>query len=860
MSATNPNPKQSAFGAIAKRLFYVIAAGALLLAGLWVWTSVIEQKVKNEIVAAINEQVKVPVEVNGGIEWSLLRNFPDVSIVFKQVRIQDPIRPGKDLLRVDEFSFLCNVFSLFRSPVVFTKIVLRNGQLNLYQNTKGTVNWDIFRAQDDTTPSTAINIKKAIGRNITLAYQNDGQLLNTTTVLPNWTLEGNFTEQSFEVDTRTQLVIKNVSYKDSRWLVQKTVDLSGKLQVNKAEKKYTITGMKLGIDKTEFNVNGYWQFKNAFTDLDIVMVNNGEDLRKLLGLLPEQYKKSLANAEGSGKYGLKISAKGKVGKDVLPTITANAELKDGELKLGTFNKTLKNVNAIATYQLSSKGEQQIDIQNFNCTLNDMPFNFKLALRGSEDPAFDFFANGVLHLQEIQPLVADSIMEGMEGMVSFSNFRLKGHKSDFYNLTGSGLTGSGQFSFQDVEFRQAGVTYGNINGSLFYNSDIITARDFTLHFLSTDMLFNGQVSNLFPYVYNLTAFKRSNNMVLQLQGSLNMNTLHVTNLVNVYDKKKPGAVTGQSKVRIEDVLNMEGNLKIQLDKLVYNAMQFHQVEGNISLAPGTIHINNVTAGSMGGEVLANGTLRFTTDQQLKMILDLRLDRMDIPQIFRECENFGQTTLTANHLKGTLNASVRFKGDWLQYKTLDENSLYAVVDFTIRNGELNRFEPLKAASKFIKVEELESIRFEELSNTIRLTDKRIEIPEFEVKTSALNLIMYGTHHLNNTVDYHLKINLHKLLAQKFQRKNQRDVQYIEEDPYQGLNLYLNLTGPVDNLKIIYDKPSVRSKIKEDLRKQREELKTVFKTKPAQEIDNTDKKREERYFDTREQPAFIDFEEDK
>jgi hypothetical protein len=130
--------------------------------------------------------------------------------------------------------------------------------------------------------------------------------------------------------------------------------------------------------------------------------------------------------------------------------------------------------------------------------------------------------------------------------------------------------------------------------------------------------------------------------------------------------------------------------------------------------------------------------------------------------------------------------------------------------------------------------------------------------EIQSSALNLLLSGTHTFDNAIDYHIKVNLHKLLAAKYNHKNE-DVQYIEEDPYAGVNLYLLITGTTVHPLIKYDRESVKKKMKQDLVAQKEELKNLFK-KEKPDTKKTEVKKEEKYYDTRKKPEYIDFEEEK
>jgi hypothetical protein len=61
----------------------------------------------------------------------------------------------------------------------------------------------------------------------------------------------------------------------------------------------------------------------------------------------------------------------------------------------------------------------------------------------------------------------------------------------------------------------------------------------------------------------------------------------------------------------------------------------------------------------------------------------------------------------------------------------------------------------------------------------------------------------------------------------------------------------------LKIKYDKASSRNKLKEDFKKEKDVLKNLLNNSPIK-VDENEKKREEKYFDTQSPPEFIDFDD--
>ncbi|MFN8298569.1 MAG: AsmA-like C-terminal region-containing protein [Chitinophagales bacterium] len=832
----------------------IIALFAVAIIAAWV----LEDKIKAKIVAELNERIDAKIEIKGGINLSLFKHFPYASLTFNDVIINDKLRKGKKLAGVSEISLLCNIYSLFSDEVEFKRIVVRDGEINLYRDDAGRANYLILKEQKaDTGKGMAIQLNKVEIKRIRLNYTDKTQASVFDVTVNQAALKGMFEEAAFVLDVSCKLSVKKASVQEEHFLEGKDLSAEVSINVDKVKKRYDFNKGKLAIGESEFAVNGFFASAKGGTQVDFKLTNEGKDLQQLVALFPEGIRQNMAGAEGTGAYSILATVKGTIGKSVLPAVNIAATLKDSQVKFGQYNKLLKEVNATATYELDAAGNDKLVISNFDCKLNEQPFHFKLSIDQLKNPSFSFFANGVLQLEELSAFVPDSVVQDIGGAITFTNFALSGRKSDFTDVENSTLTGSGKFALNGVEFRNNGITYGNIGGVLTYDKQVIEAQNFTLNFLSTDFSFTGTIQNLFAFAYNLSKKRSSNGVVLGVNGHVKAQTFNLSGILEAYNRKNRPQAQIREKINIREVLNMQGNLSVDIDRFIYNKMEFTEVRSSLQVAPGVIRINELTARAMQGDVKATGVVAFTTSNDLNMRCDIRAAGLSLPTIFQQCENFGQTALTDRHLKGTITTALSFDATWRNYKEFDPHALTAIVDFSIKDGELINFEPLRAASKFIRLEELEDIKFSELANTIKIANGRLDLPEFEIKSSALNLIIYGYHYFDNTVDYHFKINLHKLLAQKFRRRT--DLQYMEDDPYEGVNIYLSMSGKINDPQIKLDKASTRNKIKEDFKKEKDVLKNLLNNNTPK-VDENEKKREDKYFDVKEQPQFMDFEDNK
>ena len=98
--------------------------------------------------------------------------------------------------------------------------------------------------------------------------------------------------------------------------------------------------------------------------------------------------------------------------------------------------------------------------------------------------------------------------------------------------------------------------------------------------------------------------------------------------------------------------------------------------------------------------------------------------------------------------------------------------------------------------------------------------------KVESNALNMVVSGTHTFDNKVDYNIQIKLSELLSRKM-KKREKEFGPIEEDDQGQMTLFLRMTGDAEAPEFHYDKKSVRKKLKEGMKKEKNELKEAFKS---------------------------------
>jgi hypothetical protein len=229
--------------------------------------------------------------------------------------------------------------------------------------------------------------------------------------------------------------------------------------------------------------------------------------------------------------------------------------------------------------------------------------------------------------------------------------------------------------------------------------------------------------------------------------------------------------------------------------------------------------------MGGNIAADLDLTPLNDQLFQVKCNARLTHIDIQRLFHDFGNFSQESLTDAHLRGWMDADVYYSSSLRPDMRIDAKSVYTLGAITVRSGELIGYTPLYKLSGILDIEDLKHIRFSELSNLIEISKQTILIPEMEIESNTLDLTLYGTHTFSNQVDYHISLLFSQLLAKKIKPDRQKEFGVVKDDGLGRSTLFIAVTGTADDPRFSYDRPALKEKLSNDLKKERRELKAAL-----------------------------------
>jgi hypothetical protein len=213
----------------------------------------------------------------------------------------------------------------------------------------------------------------------------------------------------------------------------------------------------------------------------------------------------------------------------------------------------------------------------------------------------------------------------------------------------------------------------------------------------------------------------------------------------------------------------------------------------------------------------------------------IGQIEIKDLFKKFEDFGQKILVNKHLKGKANAIITIKANYDRFLKMSLNSLDVTTELSILKGELIKFELFDEVANYLKsntiarnmvkvdelAEKLKHIVFKELTNKIIIKNSKLTIPDMVIKSNAMDIGIYGTQTFDGKINYGINFRLSDIMA----KKKESEFGYIVDDGT-GTRIFLLMTGTIDNPIFKLDKTGRKTNNKQKREEEKNTLKNILK----------------------------------
>jgi hypothetical protein len=808
---------------ILKIFKWTVISATLVLLLLFGISRFLQTDLVNLFISAINKNVSTKIEVGSG-RFSLISKFPKATVKLDNVLIHtspDYDRTQFRKIGTDTLLYAKSVLLEFKMSDLVKGIYnieslgIEKGIINLLSDSSGRVNYEVFTGKPSGTGKEfAINLDKIIVTDLEAAYINTATKISIKGLIRSGRFRSRIAGNSIDLSASSVMQLSHLDV--FPLLLNTSTSCTVEMNLHKSDSGFFFRKGNLRVENFNLGISGLIA---ADKSLNLKISGRNIDISKIKKYLPEKYQSGFMAYNPAGILRIDCRLKGLADRRNNPEILIYFALDKGE---ASYNKSGMKLNHLSFYgnfrngRLRNPESSSMEIGKVVASLGSREYSGSLKVENFNSPKIDMNFSGELFPSEFLGFFNLKNLPWSEGSVNV-NLRLSGHipVKDKYSLSDVMRLNPDA----DLEFRSLGIGFDrnrviikDINGNINISRHL-TAKDLTFSYKDQKFKITGEFNNLPAWLAGESVF---------IRGVAD---------ISVGDLKPSGflpdsAVARANRVAFKFPEGVDLDINLSIDNLEYKKFTAAGIKGKLLYKPGLLSFRSFNFGSCDGYVSGDCFLAASKGNSFVTRGNIDLTRIDINKAFSSCNNFLQDFIKAENLSGSLTGKISL--------LLPLDSLFLPVfktataegKFTISDGVLIDFAPVKSLSRFIEVSELEKIKFSKLENDFYIRDNYIAFPQMDIKSSAADLSISGKHDFYDNYEYHVKTYLSQLLSRKVKRKpRSSEFGAVEDDGLGRTSLFLKITGKDDNVKVGYDLKASRNNTARNLKSERDNLKGIL-----------------------------------
>jgi hypothetical protein len=792
-------------------LTVVTAALVAVTAGVYFF----KDQLVRQFIELANERLNTPITI-GKIDVSAWQDFPNLSIVFHDIYVEDS-HPAKDtLLWAKRISFSLNPIEVWKEKYEIRGLQVEKSKTFLKINVAGRSNYRIIKDAGSGTGNISFNLKNVNLADTWVSYQDrstgQSHLFSSNHLSASISITGSIYDIDGQGDVRTN----QIGISDRIFLAGKEFNVLTTIHYDDERKSVLIDKSELQLGSSSFVVEGSYLFADK-NQLDLSAQGTNTNIQTILSLMPADVAERLAAYRSEGNVFFKLTLKGELSEKKNPLLAIEFGATNASIFHPDYQSSITHANmngSFATPSFSDLSQAELFLKQITGELNGQPFEADFSMQNFDDPLVALDFKGKLDAHSVLQFYPIPTVHELTGMLT-ADVSLDGKIALLKNKsTAQQVHTSGTVEMEDVTLvaGEQKVSLKDLNGSFQFNNNDLALSDVHGKLGKSDFQLNGHFRNAVTYLL-------FDNQPIGIEADLVANYIDLDQIFHI-------GFGDRSSDDYEFTIspNLHLNFNCDIHSLHYKRFHPLNVKGNLLIKNQMAVSRNLEVNALGGALSLNGIIDAKNPKAIDVVSSFKLDGVHVDSIFYLFENFDQDFIQDKHLKGQALADVSLEMTLNDKLVLFPETLVADVSAVIKNGELNNFEPLQALNKYLDDEGLNKLRFADLKNDIHIENKTVYIPQMEIKSNVTTIQLSGTHTFDQRIDYRV------IAPLRNKKKIDPDEAFgaIEEDSRGQTKIFLKITGTTDNYKVSLDKEAVKKKIASDIKQEVKELKDAFKLK--------------------------------
>jgi hypothetical protein len=316
-----------------------------------------------------------------------------------------------------------------------------------------------------------------------------------------------------------------------------------------------------------------------------------------------------------------------------------------------------------------------------------------------------------------------------------------------NSSNTAITGKVSLHNASLLYTAKNIVLANCNGDIVFTENDLSVNNLNCDVAGNHIVMQGSATNTLKLI-NATADKMNVQWHIY-SASLNLQPLKrlfsTNQVVKKITQKKPVSIQASQINNILTTSNI--TLAFQADNLRYQNFQATNIKATLLLLENKWLLNEMSLEHAGGTMTINGSLTTLSANTINAYVTLDMANMDVKTVMTSFNNFGLKGITASNLSGKFYTHIVANATLNNALDIYPKSIDAKIFFSLKNGALINYAPIKAIQKFaFKKRDFSNIAFAELEDTVIVKNAAIAIKRMEIESSALRMYVEGLYDMD------------------------------------------------------------------------------------------------------------------
>lgn len=377
---------------------------------------------KDDIKTAIEKEVAKSVNADvmfDDFSLSFFSNFPNITAGLKKLGVinRAPFE-GEVLFATESFEVEVNLADLLFGDGIRVKgISVVRPVVNVLVLEDGRANYDIALPSEDTTtvdePSEfSFGIDRWEVIDGTVLYDDASLKFMLSLNGLNHSGSGDFTQDEFDMKTRTIADGVTTRYDGVEYLTNKKVEIDAILNISEDYSRYTFKDNTARVNDFAFQADGWLKLNEEDMEMDLTFDTPENSFKSLLSLVPGVYKEGFENIRTEGELAFSGAVKGTYSETTMPAFNLILQVKDAMFQYPDLPTAISNINVdLAVDNKDGVIENTVlNLKNFHLDLGSNPIDARAVVTKLYPTNVDANISARLNLAELTQMFP---MEGLE---------------------------------------------------------------------------------------------------------------------------------------------------------------------------------------------------------------------------------------------------------------------------------------------------------------------------------------------------------------------------------------------------------------------------------------------------------------